>query len=57
MIGEYWHYFGIPLLFLAIVAWIYRPTAKKRYEADGNIPFVGNIYEGKTNHELHNDNR
>lgn len=57
MIGEYWHYLGIPLLFLAIVAWIYRPTAKKRYEADGNIPFAGNIYEGKTNHELHNDNR
>ncbi len=32
---------GMPLLFMAIVAWIYRPDAKKRFQADGNIPFYG----------------
>lgn len=57
MIGEYWLYFGIPLVFLAIVAWVYRPAAKNRYEADGNIPFAEGKSEGKTDHELHNDHR
>lgn len=28
------------LAFLAIVAWVYRPSARKRYEANGNIPFA-----------------
>lgn len=36
---EYWLYWSIPLLFLAVVAWIYRPSAKDDYKADGNIPF------------------
>jgi cbb3-type cytochrome oxidase subunit 3 len=36
-----WLYWAIPLLFLVVVAWIYRPTAKKRYKADGSIPFEG----------------
>lgn len=57
MIGEYWRYLGIPLIFLAVVAWIYRPSAKKNYEADGNIPFVGERNNGKPNHEHHNDKR
>jgi cbb3-type cytochrome oxidase subunit 3 len=48
MIGEYWLYLGIPLVFLAIAAWVYRPNAKKRYEADGNIPFEGDKNDGKT---------
>lgn len=34
-----WLYWGIPLFFVAVVAWIYRPSAKKRYKADGSIPF------------------
>lgn len=51
MIGEYWLYFGIPLVFLAIVAWVYRPAAKKRHEADGNIPFLGEKNAGKTKHD------
>jgi cbb3-type cytochrome oxidase subunit 3 len=39
--SAYGLYLGIPLLFLAIVAWVYRPGAKKRYQADGNLPFYG----------------
>jgi cbb3-type cytochrome oxidase subunit 3 len=38
-ISEYGLYLGVPLAFLGIVAWIYRPSAKNRYRADGNIPF------------------
>jgi cbb3-type cytochrome oxidase subunit 3 len=37
--GEYGLYIAIPLAFLALVAWIYRPGAKRMYKADGNIPF------------------
>jgi cbb3-type cytochrome oxidase subunit 3 len=48
MIGEYWLYLGIPLVFLAIVACVYRPTAKRRYQADGNIPFEGDKNESKS---------
>ena len=40
-LAEYGLYLGIPLVFLLIVAWIFRPGAKKRYEADGNLPFYG----------------
>jgi len=35
---DYVWYFGIPLAFLVVVAWIYRPSAKKRYEEDAEIP-------------------
>ncbi|MDD5389622.1 MAG: CcoQ/FixQ family Cbb3-type cytochrome c oxidase assembly chaperone [Gallionellaceae bacterium] len=38
---QYGLFFGLPLLFLLVVAWIYRPSAKKRYQADGNLPFLG----------------
>jgi cbb3-type cytochrome oxidase subunit 3 len=34
-------FLGIPLVFVALIAWVYRPTAKKRYLADGDIPFDG----------------
>lgn len=40
-LAEYGLFLGIPLAFLAIVVWIYRPSAKKRYQADGNLPFYG----------------
>jgi cbb3-type cytochrome oxidase subunit 3 len=39
LITEYWFYWGVPLIFLVIVAWIYRPAAKRRYMTDGSIPF------------------
>ena len=32
-------YFIATLAFIAIVVWVYRPSARRRYEADGNIPF------------------
>lgn len=41
MPGEYWLFLGIPLAFVALMAWIFRPTAKQRYLADGDIPFDG----------------
>lgn len=39
LLSEYGLYLGIPLVFLAVVAWIYRSSAKKRYEHDEEIPF------------------
>jgi len=44
---QYGFFIGIPLLFLAVVAWIYRPSAKKGYQADGNLPFYGDKKAGK----------
>lgn len=39
LFADYGLFLGIPLIFLGIVAWIYRPGAKKRYQADANLPF------------------
>lgn len=39
MFAEYWLYVIVPVIFVAIVLWVYRPSAKKRYKADGRIPF------------------
>lgn len=44
---EYRFQLGGILVFLVIVAWIYRPSARKRYEADGNIPFYGDKKDDK----------
>jgi cbb3-type cytochrome oxidase subunit 3 len=41
LLAQYGLYLGIPLVFLAVVAWIYRPSAKDRYQANGNILFYG----------------
>lgn len=38
-VGTWMLFLGLPLLFLAIVAWIYRPGAGRSYKADGRIPF------------------
>jgi len=40
MLSEYYIYLGIPLVFVAVVLWVYRPSAKRRYEADAKIPFA-----------------
>lgn len=47
-ITQYGIFLGIPVIFLVIVIWIYRPSAKKRYEADGNLPFYGDKKPDKT---------
>ena len=41
LLSTYGLFLGLPLLFILIVFWIYRPGAKRRYAADGNIPFFG----------------
>jgi len=53
MFSAYGFFVAIPLVFLAVVAWIYRPSAKKRYQADGNIPFDGDKKDGKTRQDGH----
>ncbi len=39
MLPASWLYLAVPLVFLVIAIWIYRPNAKRRYKADGSIPF------------------
>jgi len=41
IIMQYAFFFGIPLIFIGIVIWVFRPSAKKRYQDDGNLPFYG----------------
>jgi len=48
MLTEYGLYIAMPVAFLAVVLWIYRPSAKKRYKADGNIPFYGDKRSDKS---------
>lgn len=48
LLTAYGYYIGIPLVFLAIVVWVYRPGAKKRYEEDGNIPFSVDKKKGQS---------
>ena len=49
-IGTWILFLGLPLLFLAIVAWVYRPGASRNYEADGRIPFSENGREEPSKH-------
>ena len=44
---EYVYYLGIPLLFLVLVAWIFRSGKKRQYANDGNIPFNRDSRDGK----------
>lgn len=48
MLTEYGLYLGIPLAFLVVVGWIYRPSAKKSYRDDGGMPFYGDKKDDKT---------
>ena len=40
-LSTYGLFLGLPLLFLAIVFWVYRPGAARRYRKDGRLPFEG----------------
>lgn len=48
LLATYGVYIGIPLVFLIIVVWVYRPSAKERYQAAGNLPFYGEHKQGKS---------
>ena len=39
LFAEYGLFLGIPLIFLVVVAWLYRPGSGSRYREDGEIPF------------------
>jgi cbb3-type cytochrome oxidase subunit 3 len=30
---------GIPVAFIVLVVWVFRPSAKRRYQQDAEIPF------------------
>lgn len=36
---RYLIWFGIPVAFVLLVMWIYRPGARRRYQKDATIPF------------------
>ncbi len=38
-IAEYAFFIGIPLIFIGVVIWVFRPSAKKRYQEDAKLPF------------------
>jgi cbb3-type cytochrome oxidase subunit 3 len=38
-LSTYGLFLGIPLLFLTIVFWVYRPGAARRYRQDAGLPF------------------
>ncbi len=38
-VRDYGWFVGAPILFVAIVAWVFRPSARTRYRKDGDIPF------------------
>lgn len=48
LLREYGLFLGLPLLFLGIVFWIYRPGARKRYEEDARLPFEKEPPQAKT---------
>lgn len=39
-LSTYGLFLGLPLLFLGIVFWVYRPGAARRYQVDGRLPFA-----------------
>jgi cbb3-type cytochrome oxidase subunit 3 len=48
LVSEYGLYGASLLAFVAIVVWTFRPSAKKRYQADGSIPFNEEEKSSKT---------
>lgn len=39
LLSTYGLFLGIPILFLLVVLWIYRPGAARRYREDARLPF------------------
>jgi hypothetical protein len=48
LVSEYGLYGASLVAFVAIVVWIFRPSAKQRYQADGRIPFNEDKNSAKT---------
>jgi cbb3-type cytochrome oxidase subunit 3 len=46
-VNAYGVYVASLVAFVAIVVWIFRPSARKRYQADGRIPFDEDKRPGK----------
>ena len=40
LLSTYGMFLGIPILFLVVDFWVYRPGARRRYQEDGRLPFV-----------------
>ncbi len=40
LLSTYGMFLGIPILFLVVVFWVYRPGARRRYREDARLPFV-----------------
>jgi len=38
-VADYVWFIGIPLIFLLIVLYVFRPGARRRYQKDAEIPF------------------
>lgn len=41
-------FLGLPLAFLAIVVWVWRPGSRRRYLDDARIPFTQEDDDGHT---------
>jgi len=39
LFSTYGLFLGIPILFLLIILWVYRPGARRRYQDDARLPF------------------
>lgn len=50
LISTYGLYLGLPLAFLGIVFWVYRPSARKRYDQDAKLPFASGPDPGSHGH-------
>ena len=48
LVTEYGLYAASLVAFIAIMAWVFRPSAKQRYQANGRIPFNEDKNSGKT---------
>lgn len=44
-------FYLIPIAFIFVVLYIFRPSAKKMYEEDGEIPFKGKELENSSSEE------
>jgi cbb3-type cytochrome oxidase subunit 3 len=40
LMSTYGLFLGIPILFLLIIFWVYRPSARRRYREDASLPFA-----------------